>query len=140
MHHSSTVSKAAWLLSKAYPGNLYWQPATYVAEVLRILAMVQLVLDKAQVHNGGPACSSRVAPAETTAGACAQGAPWGDSADLKNLAALRFSKRPMSGDRKASMAVMGTFSMRGPFSTKLPSTALNSRYLVTSVLIRTWPG
>jgi hypothetical protein len=43
----------------------------------------------------------------------------------------------MSGDRKASMAVMGTFSMRGPFSTKLPSTALNSRYFVTSVLIRT---
>lgn len=56
---------------------------------------------------------------------------------LKNLAARRFSKKPMRGDLRASMAVAGTFSTLLAFTTKLPSTALNSRYLVTFVLTST---
>lgn len=55
---------------------------------------------------------------------------------MKNLAALRFSKRPMSGERMASIVVIGTFSTLLFSTTKLPSTALNSKYFVTSVLIR----
>ncbi len=54
------------------------------------------------------------------------------SAYEKNLRALFFSSKPMRGDLMASMSVAGTFCTTFLLSTKLPSTALNSKYFVTS--------
>ena len=54
------------------------------------------------------------------------------SAYEKNLRALFFSSKPIRGDLMASMSVAGTFCTTFLLSTKLPSTALNSKYFVTS--------